>query len=75
MTSSAKTTNLKLSKFAPGDKPSWLTDYNADMQAIDNAFTTTAPIIPADDQLGLTAAQYDRLWVDASGVVRVKPVQ
>ena len=73
MASSTKTTNLHLSQFGASDKPSFLTDYNADMAAIDTAFTSTAPTVPADTALGLTAKQYDRMWVDPQGMVRVKP--
>lgn len=38
MASTNKTTNLKLSQFLGTDKPAWLTDYNADMQKIDDGY-------------------------------------
>lgn len=41
MSSTNKTTTLKLSQFVGTDKPDWLTDYNEDMEKID-AFATTA---------------------------------
>ena len=73
MTSTNKTKNLKLSQFTPEDKPSFISDYSADMAKIDNAFAETAPPVPAESELGLTAAQLDRLYVDTSGIVRCKP--
>ena len=129
MTSSSKTSNYKLSQFAPADHLSWLTDYNADMASIDAgihaakqaadtaasassgkltkvAHDTTltgdgteasklsaspavtsavsqaktaadAAYVPktvaAPTTTGLTAAQHDAIYVDANGVVRVKP--
>lgn len=39
MSSTNKTTTLKLSQFVGTDKPDWLTDYNEDMEKID-AFAT-----------------------------------
>ena len=38
MASTTKTTNLELSQFVGTDKPAWLTDYNGDMQKIDNGY-------------------------------------
>lgn len=38
MASTNETTNLKLSQFDPSDKPSWLNDYNTDMQKIDAGY-------------------------------------
>ena len=38
MASTTKTTNLKLSQFVGTDKPAWLTDYNGDMQKIDDGY-------------------------------------
>ena len=38
MASTTKTTNLELSQFVGTDKPTWLTDYNGDMQKIDNGY-------------------------------------
>ena len=73
MASTNKTKNLKLSQFAAGDKPSFISDYSADMAKIDNAFTEVAPPVPDDQNLGLTAAQLDRLYIDKSGIVRCKP--
>ena len=35
MASSTKTPKIGLSQFVASDKPSWLTDYNSDMQKID----------------------------------------
>lgn len=73
MASTSKTKNLKLSQFEAGDKPSFISDYSADMAKIDNAFTAVAPPIPDDGNLGLTATQLDRLYIDTSGIVRCKP--
>jgi hypothetical protein len=73
MASTNKTKNLKLSQFEAGDKPSFISDYSADMAKIDNAFTEVAPPIPIESELGLTATQLDRLYIDASGIVRCKP--
>ena len=38
MASSTKTRNLELSQFVGSDKPTWLTDYNGDMQKIDDGY-------------------------------------
>ena len=38
MASTTKTTNLELSQFVGTDKPAWLTDYNGDMQKIDDGY-------------------------------------
>lgn len=38
MASTNKTKNLQLSQFLGSDKPAWLTDYNGDMEKIDNGF-------------------------------------
>lgn len=38
MASTNKTTNLSLSQFIATDKPSWLSDYNADMTKIDAGY-------------------------------------
>lgn len=40
MASTNKTTNLQLSQFITTDKPSWLSDYNADMLKIDTGYGT-----------------------------------
>lgn len=40
MASTNKTTNLSLSQFIATDKPSWLSDYNADMAKIDAGYGT-----------------------------------
>lgn len=40
MASTNKTTNLHLSQFIATDKPSWLSDYNADMLKIDAGYGT-----------------------------------
>lgn len=40
MASTNKTTNLSLSQFIATDKPSWLSDYNADMAKIDAGYAT-----------------------------------
>ena len=42
MASTNKTTNLELSQFLGTDKPAWLTDYNSDMQKIDDGFKKQA---------------------------------
>lgn len=42
MASTNKTTNLELSQFIGTDKPSWLGDYNADMNKIDTAVHTAS---------------------------------
>lgn len=94
MSSTNKTTNFALSQFAATDKPSWLTDYNADMLKLDTAVQTAITnavnaqnaaysktesdakyvekSATAPQSTGLTAAQYDALYVDADGIVRVK---
>lgn len=38
MASTTKTVNLELSQFVGTDKPAWLTDYNGDMQKIDDGY-------------------------------------
>ena len=38
MASTTKTANLELSQFVGTDKPAWLTDYNGDMQKIDDGY-------------------------------------
>lgn len=48
MSSTNKTTTLKLSQFVGTDKPDWLTDYNDDMGKIDAfALTANAEIVAA----------------------------
>jgi hypothetical protein len=49
MASTNKTPNLKLSQFVSTDKPAWLTDYNADMTAIDTAVETNKEDIQANE--------------------------
>ena len=49
MASTNKTTNLELSQFLGTDKPAWLTDYNTDMQKIDDGFKKQANDINALD--------------------------
>lgn len=46
MASSNQTTKLKLSQFAATDKPQWLTDYNSDMEKIDEGTLDTATYDP-----------------------------
>lgn len=55
MSSTNKTTTLKLSQFVGNDKPDWLTDYNEDMEKID-AFATTAESDISDAQSAANAA-------------------
>lgn len=38
MSHTNETKNLKLSQFINNDQPSWITDYNGDMEKIDNAY-------------------------------------
>lgn len=45
MASTNKTKNLKLSKFASTDKPSWLADYNNDMEKIDKGASPTGSVM------------------------------
>lgn len=73
MSSSSKTKNLNLPQFSPQDKPSFLTDINPAFQSIDDAFTQTAPTVPEDSELGITAADYDRLYIGEDNIVRYKP--
>ena len=54
MASTNKTDNLKLSQFLGTDKPAWLTDYNADMQKIDDGYKKQA-----DDIAGLDGRTTD----------------
>ena len=54
MASTNKTSNLELSQFLGTDKPAWLTDYNADMQKIDNGYKNQA-----DDIAGLDSRTTD----------------
>ena len=72
MASSSKTKNLNLPQFSPQDKPSFLTDINPAFQSIDDAFTQTAAIVPDDGELGITAADFDRLYIGKDGIVRYK---
>lgn len=37
MAASGSTSHYSLSQFGPGDRPSWIDDYNADMQTLDTA--------------------------------------
>lgn len=54
MASTNKTTNLQLSQFLGTDKPAWLTDYNSDMQKIDDGYKKQA-----DDITGLDSRTTD----------------
>ena len=72
MASTTKTTNLKLSQFVGTDKPAWLTDYNGDMQKIDDGYkkledanTATQADLDATKQ-NLSGSQTDITDVKAS---------
>lgn len=100
MASTKKTTNYSLSKFEPGDRPSFLQDYNSDMAKIDaqlkrnadaaasaaggnvDAYTkaqsddryapkTATP--PTGGTLGITASDFDRLFIDSNNIIRFSP--
>lgn len=96
MTSTNKTTNYALSKFEAGDRPSFLQDYNSDMEKIDaqlkrnadaaakavDAYTKEqsdakyapkAAKAPAGGALGITAGDFDRLFIDSNNIVRFSP--
>ena len=100
MASTKKTTNYALSKFEAGDRPSFLRDYNSDMEKIDaqlkrnadaaasaaggnvDAYTKEqsdaryapkAAAAPADGALGITAGDFDRLFIDSNNIVRFSP--
>lgn len=49
MSSTNKTTNLELSQFIGSDSPKWLTDYNADMEKIDDSYQTVKAQADATD--------------------------
>ena len=61
MASTTKTTNLELSQFVGTDKPAWLTDYNGDMQKIDNGYKKL------EDANTATQADLDATKQDLSG--------
>ena len=61
MASTTKTTNLELSQFVGTDKPAWLTDYNGDMQKIDNGYKKL------EDANKATQADLDTTKQDLSG--------
>lgn len=61
MASTTKTTNLKLSQFVGTDKPAWLTDYNGDMQKIDDGYKKL------EDGNTATQADLDATKQDLSG--------
>ena len=98
MTSTNKTTNYKLSKFGANDRPSFLQDYNSDMERIDaqlkrnadaaaaggnvDAYTKEqsdaryvpkAASVPTGGVLGITAGDFDRLFIDSNNIVRFSP--
>lgn len=64
MTSSAKTTNYKLSQFSGTDRPSFTVDYNADMNAIDTAIKTVADSVASTS--GITQEVADGRYVRKS---------
>lgn len=53
--STNKTANYELSQYVDSDKPSYLGDYNSDMQKIDTAIHTNATAISASDAKAETA--------------------
>lgn len=55
MSSTNKTTNTILSQFIGSDKPSFLTDYNSDMQKIDTAIKSASDLASASDTKATTA--------------------
>lgn len=61
MASTTKTANLELSQFVGTDKPAWLTDYNGDMQKIDNGYKKL------EDANTATQADLDATKQDLSG--------
>ena len=61
MASTTKTTNLELSQFVGTDKPAWLTDYNGDMQKIDDGYKKL------EDANTATQADLDATKQDLSG--------
>ena len=61
MASTTKTTNLELSQFVGTDKPAWLTDYNGDMQKIDDGYKKL------EDANAATQADLDATKQDLSG--------
>lgn len=61
MASTTKTTNLELSQFVGTDKPAWLTDYNGDMQKIDDGYKKL------EDANKATQADLDATKQDLSG--------
>ena len=100
MASTKKTTNYSLSKFEAGDRPSFLQDYNSDMEKIDaqlkrnadaaasaangnvDAYTkaqSDARYAPktakpsTGSTLGITAGDFDRLFIDSDNIVRFNP--
>lgn len=101
MASTKKTSNYSLSKFEAGDRPSFLQDYNSDMEKIDaqlkrnadaaasaaqgnvDAYTKKqsdakyapkAATAPAGSSLGITAGNFDRLFIDSDNIVRFNPL-
>lgn len=61
MSSTTKTANLELSQFVGTDKPAWLTDYNGDMQKIDDGYKKL------EDANTATQADLDVTKQDLSG--------
>lgn len=55
MSSTNKTANTVLSQFIGSDKPSFLTDYNSDMQKIDTAIKSASDLASASDTKATTA--------------------
>ena len=57
MSSTNKTTNYNLSQFIGSDKPTYLGDYNSDMQKIDNAMKTNSDNIQTVASTANTASE------------------
>lgn len=73
MASTKKTEKLGLSQYQPTDRPSFLTDVNADNKKIDDfAKTVMVEDSTVPPTKGLTAQQIDNMYVDANGYVRFK---
>lgn len=56
MAASEHTSHYSLSQFGPGDRPSWIDDYNSDMQILDTA-VSGAQSDATEAKLGASAAQ------------------
>ena len=76
MTTANRTKNYNLSQFVGTDRPTWLGDYNGDMEKIDtqlkkNADGKVDKTASQPNTLGLTATELDSMYKDADGIVRV----